>query len=185
VLVVSHIVFAFAQEFGAKPFFVWKGNPQGVKLVTGMFGHYNPFAGFLNGSLFFFLTYVCLGKDSKLRILHGVVVVGILVALALSQSRGGWLALASGGAIWLVVLLTYLKFTKSRAFGGALAAGCLMAVLGIFAAIWAVQRISEKRAEAKHGIAIVLRSRVILPISFITSIYKLFRTMGHWAYFLC
>lgn len=147
VVCVVNVGVAFAQNFGDQGFFVWKADPEKGKLVSGLFGHYNPFAAFLNGSVFLFLTCVFLSKKTSWRVVSGILAVGILAAVIFSGSRGGWVSLMVGSAVWMVAVLAYLKQKKSKAFGMAMVLGIIFMVLGLTSSVWVVQKITDKRAE--------------------------------------
>ncbi len=148
-LCVANVVVAFFQKFGAEGFYVWKeGGGDSVRVVSGLFGHYNPFSGFLNGSVFIFATFAFFGKKLWFRVCCGLLVVGILAAVVFGGSRGGWVSLVVGAAVWVMVVLAYLKQRKSRAFGVALVCGILFTVIGLASSAWMVQRIIDKRAES-------------------------------------
>ncbi len=145
IVCLGNLTFAFFQEFTNSAYFVWEESSGRKKAVTGIFGHYNPLAGFLNGSVFFFLTYGLLGKKLPWRILSGIIVVGAFVALLLSGSRGGWLSLLAGGSVWLLVVLTHLKQAKSKYFGLTLVLGMTLALLAISTAQWRLQKLTNER----------------------------------------
>ena len=131
----------------ANSFFVWKENPEELRFVSGLFGHYNPFSAFLNGSLFFFLSYLFLGKQRILRVFCGLMVVGLLSGVVLSGSRGGWVSLVIGIAVWLFLLMGYLWSRQSKLQGPVVLLGTLFVVFGSCSSIWAVKKISLNRAE--------------------------------------
>lgn len=160
-LCLGNVGVAFAQNFGDQGFFVWKADPEKRKLVSGLFGHYNPFAAFMNGSVFFFLTFVFLGKKISVRVVSGILVVGMLVAVIFSGSRGGWVSLMAGSAIWVIAVLTYLKQRQSKAFGVAMILGILFLVVGLTSSVWVVQKLTEKRAEISSELSGLKASTVV------------------------
>ena len=147
VICVAHLGVAAFQIPEGNSFFVWKENPEELRFVSGLFGHYNPFSAFLNGSLFFFLSYLFLGKQRLLRFFCGLMVVGLLSGLVLSGSRGGWVSLVIGIAVWLFLLMGYLWSRQSKLLGPVVLIGTLFVVLGACSSIWAVKKISSNRAE--------------------------------------
>ena len=147
IVCVVQLGFAIAQIYQGNTFYVWKENPEKLGSTTGLFGHYNPFAGFLNGSVFFFLSYLCLGKKIAWRVVCGVLVVGLLAGVVMSGSRGGWVSLIMGLVVWMFLLLGYLRKHKSKAFGPVFLLSVIVAVGGIGTSVWAVQKITEKRME--------------------------------------
>ena len=138
---------AAAQISMGNSFYVWKDNPEKLGNTSGLFGHYNPFAAFLNGSLFFFLSYLCLGRSLAWRVACAVLVVGLLSGVVVSGSRGGWVALVMALVVWMILLTGHLWQRKSKAFGPVLLIGIIVSVGGIGSSIWAVQKITEKRVE--------------------------------------
>lgn len=149
VVCVANVGVAFVQKFGDAGFFVWKDGGDGSsRVVSGLFGHYNPFSGFMNGSIFFFATFAFFGRRAWLRVVCGLLVVGILLAVIFGNSRGGWVSLVVGAVVWMVMVLAYLKQRKSRVFGVALVLGVLFMVTGLASSTWMVQRIIDKRAES-------------------------------------
>ncbi|MDB4669568.1 O-antigen ligase family protein [bacterium] len=138
---------AAAQISMENSFYVWKENPEKLGNTSGLFGHYNPFAAFLNGSVFFFLSYLCVGQKMAWRVVCGILVVGILAGLVVSGSRGGWVSLVMGLVIWMLLLMGYLWQVKSKAFGLVFLLGIVVCIGGIGSTVWAVQKITEKRTE--------------------------------------
>jgi len=133
------------QMLSGSDFFVWKDNAKKFDNKTGLFGHYNPFASFLNGSLFFFLSYLFLGKHTALKLLCGFLVVGILSGLISSGSRGGWLAFLIGAGVWLLLLTGYLWRRQSKLLGPVVLVGALVLILGAFSSIWVVKKMTAER----------------------------------------
>lgn len=71
--------------------------------VYGTFGQPNPYAGYINMTLTITLTLTLLGSNWKTRILAGLTTILLAVALYLTQSRGGDIALAA--AVLFIVTL--------------------------------------------------------------------------------
>ncbi len=155
VLCVANIGVAFSQKFGGEAFFVWKEATESSRLVAGLFGHYNPFSGFMNGSIFFFATFTFFGKKIWLRIGSGFLTVAIIAAVVFGGSRGGWVSLAVGLTVWVLMVLAYLKQRKSRVFGVAMISGILFMFIGLAGSTLMIQKIIDQRAEDMlelHGV---------------------------------
>lgn len=138
------------QKISPDLYYVWQTGEEGYQMIAGLFGHYNAFAAFLNGSIFFFLSYLILGKRTALRVAFAVLALVTVVALVLSGSRGGWLSFVVGGMAWLVFLVANLKQRGSRMVGGVAVAGVLLAVVGGVTSIPVIQKITEERVEANN-----------------------------------
>ena len=103
---------------------------EGIKM-TGMFGHYNLFAAFMNVSFFGALSFALeSGRGVKFRSFFGVLSLLILVAIFYSGSRGGWVAFLAGGGVFGAAYLMYLKWQESKHFGSLLLAFVLAIVAG-------------------------------------------------------
>ena len=147
VICVAHLGVAAFQMPEENNFFVWKENPENLKFLTGIFGHYNPFSAFLNGSLFFFLSYFFLGKKWVIKLLCGLLIVGILSGVVLSGSRGGWVSLVIGAVVWVFLLMGYLWKRQSKLLGPVVLVGFLFVIAGAFSSVWMVKKISSERRD--------------------------------------
>lgn len=147
VICVAHLGVAAFQMPEENNFFVWKENPEKLEYLTGIFGHYNPFSAFLNGSLFFFLSYLFLGKKWGVKLLCGLLIVGILSGVVLSGSRGGWVSLVIGAVVWVFLLMGYLWKRQSKLLGPVVLIGFLFVIVGAFSSVWMVKKISSERRD--------------------------------------
>lgn len=145
VICVAHLGVAAFQMPEENNFFVWKEDPEKLEYLTGIFGHYNPFSAFLNGSLFFFLSYLFLGKKWGVKALFGLLIVGILSGVVLSGSRGGWVSLVIGAMVWIFLLMGYLWKRQSKLLGPVVLIGFLLVIAGAFSSVWMVKKISSER----------------------------------------
>ncbi len=75
--------------------------------VYGTFDQPNPYAGYINITLAIVLTLALLAQNVMLRILAGMAMILLAIALYLSQSRGGEIAIAIGGIIVLAIIGAY------------------------------------------------------------------------------
>lgn len=71
--------------------------------IYGSFSQPNPYAGYLNMTLVLSLALLLLGNSLKVRVPAGIVSLILGIAVYLTDSRGGMLALAAG--IGLLILL--------------------------------------------------------------------------------
>lgn len=62
--------------------------------VYGTFDQPNPYAGYINMALTITLALLLLGKGLSIRMLAAITTISLLGVEILSQSKGGWLALA-------------------------------------------------------------------------------------------
>ena len=147
VICVAHLGVAAFQMPEGNSFFVWKENPEELRFVSGLFGHYNPFSAFLNGSLFFFLSYLFLGKKLVVKVLCGLLIVGILSGVVLSGSRGGWVSLVIGAVVWVFLLMGYLWKRQSKLLGPVVLIGFLLVIAGAVSSVWMVKKISSERID--------------------------------------
>ena len=147
VICVAHLGVAAFQLPEGNSFFVWKESPEELRFVSGIFGHYNPFSAFLNGSLFFFLSYLFLGKKWVVKLLCGLLIVGILSGVVLSGSRGGWVSLVIGAIVWFFLLTGYLWKRQSKLLGPVVLIGFLFVIAGAFSSVWMVKKISSERMD--------------------------------------
>jgi O-antigen ligase len=102
-------------------------------------------AAYLNGSVFFLLSYVVLGKRVGLRVFFALAVVAMVMALVHSGSRGGWLSLMVGGAVWLGFLLIDLKRHGSRLFVPLALVGLPLVVAGGVTSVGVVRLLTAER----------------------------------------
>ncbi len=144
-LALLNAAIALYQQWSPGIYYFWQSRAGEHQMVAGFFGHYNPFAAYLNGSVFFLLSYVVLGRRLGLRILLALGSVAIVAALVYSGSRGGWLSFVIGGAVWLVFLLVVLKRQGSRLFGPLALAGVLLMVAGGVTSIEVVRKLTAER----------------------------------------
>lgn len=149
VICVAHLGVAAFQMPEENNFFVWKENPENLEYLTGIFGHYNPFSAFLNGSLFFFLSYLFLGKKWVIKVLCGLLIVGILSGVVLSGSRGGWVSLVIGIVVWFFLLMGLLWRRQSKLLGPVVLIGFLFVIAGLCSSVWMIKKISSERIDQK------------------------------------
>lgn len=147
IVCVANVGIAVVQALSGSDYDFWEGSAKEASAVTGFFGHYNAFASFLNGAIFFFLSVALLGKGKIVRIGCILLVVGMLVALHLSGSRGGWISFVIGGVAWLIAINIWLVQQKSKWVGVSIIASFGLGVSGVLTSVLVVQKLSEKRAE--------------------------------------
>jgi O-antigen ligase/tetratricopeptide (TPR) repeat protein len=145
VVAVLNAVIALYQQWGPGIYYFWQTRTGDRQMVGGFFGHYNAFASYLNGSIFFLLSYVALGKRMGLRVVLGLAALAMVGGLVYSGSRGGWVSFVIGGAVWLVFLLIALKRSGSRLFGPAALIGIMLAVAGGVTSVGVIRNLTEKR----------------------------------------
>ena len=145
VLAVLNASVAIYQQWTPEAFYFWHGSSGDAQKIVGLFGHYNAFASYLNGSVFFLLSYVVLGKQTVLRILLAAGAVVVVAGLIYSGSRGGWISFVIGGGVWLVFLVVNLKRDKSRLFAPIAILGTVLVVVGGATSAGVIQRMTEKR----------------------------------------
>lgn len=73
--------------------------------VYGTFGQPNPFGGYINLILTISIALLLLGRDTRTRLLAGCAVIVLGIAEYLSQSKGGYIAIAV--AIYLILTLGF------------------------------------------------------------------------------
>jgi O-antigen ligase len=91
--------------------------------IYGTFDQPNPFAGFINMTLTIVIALCLLGRNLILRILAGVTALLLVVALYLSQSRGGELA--------LVIALLFIVATGMPRLRPLIGVGAIVALVGV------------------------------------------------------
>jgi O-antigen ligase len=94
--------------------------------VYGTFEQPNPYAGYINIPLSIALALALLGRGRKIRILSGLAAFLLGVAELLSQSKGGYAALAV--ALLFIVVVGMLRFRPVMGLLGIGALGFLEAV---------------------------------------------------------
>lgn len=88
---------------------------QASQYVSGFFSHYNYMANFCMLSALSVLGGVFSGKLVKSwRVMSGFVVLGNLVLLVMSHSRGAFIASAVGGVYFILLLLLAVGSRRSR-----------------------------------------------------------------------
>ena len=147
ILVALNVGLAISQSVLETPFYFWQPGGSDESHAIGLFAHYNAFASFLNGTVFFFLSYTFFGRNVAARWACALLSLGLIVTLVMSQSRGGWLSFVVGGSLWMVLLILFLKQRRSKLLGIISIAVVLLGVGGIVSSVWVVQRITEKRVE--------------------------------------
>lgn len=147
ILVALNVGLAISQSVLESPFYFWQPGGSDESHAIGLFAHYNAFASFLNGTVFFFLSYTFFGRNVAARCACALLSLGLIVTLVMSQSRGGWLSFVVGGSLWMVLLILFLKQRRSKLLGIISIAVVLLGVGGIVSSVWVVQRITEKRVE--------------------------------------
>ena len=147
ILVAVNVGLAISQSVLENPFYFWQLGGSDESHAIGLFAHYNAFASFLNGTVFFFLSYTFFGRNVAARWACALLSLGLIVTLVMSQSRGGWLSFVVGGSLWMVLLILFLKQRRSKLLGIVSIAVVLLGVGGIVSSVWVVQRITEKRVE--------------------------------------
>jgi O-antigen ligase/tetratricopeptide (TPR) repeat protein len=145
--VALNVGLAISQSVLESPFYFWQPGGSDESHAIGLFAHYNAFASFLNGTVFFFLSYTFFGRNVAARWACALLSLGLIVTLVMSQSRGGWLSFVVGGSLWMVLLILFLKQRRSKLLGIISIAVVLLGVGGIVSSVWVVQRITEKRVE--------------------------------------
>lgn len=119
---ITQALFGYAQSFFAlgPTSFVRDASLR----VYGTFDQPNPYAGYLNMGLCIALALTLFADAWKTRILSGITAAMLVIAVYLTQSKGGWLALGAAA-----VLITVLGLPRLRAWFGALSilALCLLA----------------------------------------------------------
>jgi O-antigen ligase len=144
---IVNVGLAISQSALENSFYFWQSGGADEDHAMGLFAHYNAFASFLNGTVFFFLSYVFFGRNVAARWACALLSVGLIVCLVMSQSRGGWLSFVVGGSLWMVLLVLFLKQRRSKFLGIVSIAVVALGVGGIVSSVWMVQRITEKRVE--------------------------------------
>ena len=135
--------------------------------VYGTFDQPNPFAGYLNIPLSIALSLVFLGSNWSTRVLAGLTSTLLAVAIYLTQSRGGEIALAV--ALFFIVIVGFPNLRKLIA----LAVGAGLVVIELFFAGWI----------PTYVITPVLKYLGIIQISFISPSaqdYSTAERLAHW-----
>ena len=144
---MANVGLAFSQLGLENSFYFWQSGGADEGHAIGLFAHYNAFASFLNGTVFFFLSYTFFGRNFAARWACALLSVGLIVCLVMRQLRGGWLSFVVGGSLWMVLLVLFLKQRRSKFLGIVSIAVVALGVGGIVSSVWMVQRITEKRVE--------------------------------------
>ena len=144
---IANVGLAISQSALENSFYVWQSGGADEGHAMGLFAHYNAFASFLNGTVFFFLSYVFFGRNAAARWACALLSLGLIVCLVMSQSRGGWLSFVVGGSLWMVLLILFLKQRRSKFLGIVSIAVVALGIGGIVSSVWMVQRITENRVE--------------------------------------
>ncbi len=87
--------------------------------VYGTFDQPNPYAGYINISLCIAVALALLGRSWAIRILAGLTAILLAVALDLSQSRGGFIAIA---VALLFIVVIGIPQIRTLVWAGALGA---------------------------------------------------------------
>ena len=104
---IVNVGLAISQSALENSFYFWQSGGADEDHAMGLFAHYNAFASFLNGTVFFFLSYVFFREECRSRWACALLSVGLIVCLVMSQSRGGWLSFVVGGSLWMVLLILF------------------------------------------------------------------------------
>src|SRR6266700_6694296 len=96
--------------------------------VYGTFDQPNPYAGYINITLAIVLTLALLAQNVMLRILAGMAMILLAIALYLSQSRGGEIAIA--GALLFIIIAGFPRLRLLAKIGGII----VLAIIGAYCA---------------------------------------------------
>lgn len=130
VIVLANVVVAGMQF--VNPEFSILGGPRHSPFATGLFTSPSYFADFMLGcGLFLLLPALFRSEHGLLRTLWGLASIAAFVAVALSRSRGGVIALAVGGVLLLLVLFPLLRQRSIRGL-----AAMLLALPVVLAGVW-------------------------------------------------
>ncbi len=152
---IANVLVAGAQNSSDSFFYVWREVSGGEGRPTGLFGHYNPFASFLNASAFVLLSFTLRSRQKKWRISSGILLIALVVSLVASGSRGGGIAFIVGFFVWVSAMLLDLKASNSKRFGVALLGASAGAVVVVLLGAFLVNRINSTRAaeaSERHGV---------------------------------
>ncbi len=96
--------------------------------VYGTFDQPNPYAGYINITLAIVLALALLAQNVMLRILAGMATILLAIAVYLSQSRGGELAIA--GALLFIIIVGFPRLRLLVKIGGIM----VLAIVGAYCA---------------------------------------------------
>jgi len=135
-----------AQLTSDSQFFLWR-EPYGTKPVaTGIFGHYNYMAAYLNASVFLFFALIFYFRTWWLRGLCLIVVLLSIGCVLASGSRGGWFGFVAGFGVMVVAGLSAMKARKHPGFGLAAVVSLVTLVAVVVTAVPVVQELTNRRA---------------------------------------
>ncbi|MFD0892763.1 O-antigen ligase family protein [Luteolibacter ambystomatis] len=127
VLAMANLVVALVQwhDPGFTPFFAGRKT---ASYPSGFYAHYNHFANFLLAAGFVACGRALVGGSGRrIRIAWAVVALACAGGIALSNSRGAWIASAAGLLVLLIGWLLDLKRRRAKSFG--------LAVVGVVVAL--------------------------------------------------
>lgn len=150
---IVNIGFSIIQWTSGEQRFVWREPFGKGQVVSGLFGHYNYFAAFLNSLVFIFLSLVFFTKERIIRVLSAILALASVGCLIASGSRGGWVAFVVGLVVWVILALLDLKARKHPWFGVSALLGVLVLVAAAVTAVPVVQKLTDRRGEARQEAA--------------------------------
>ena len=123
---------------------------------SGFYAHYNEAANFLIASSLLVAAAAFFGKHRMpTRIIWGLIAVAGLAAVFLTRSRGGILAAAVGGGVFLCAALVVGRRNRARWFGPALVAIPLLG-FGLAAYTYMGWRDAQELRQAGSGIVAMM-----------------------------
>jgi len=143
---LANAVMVACQVSSDSQLFLWRDSFALKPMLSGVFGHYNYMAAYLNGSVFLFFALSFYTKKWWLRGLCVLVVFASVACLLASGSRGGWLGFIVGFGVFVVGGLSAMKAAKHSGFGVAIVVSLVALVAGIITARPVIQELTNRRA---------------------------------------
>lgn len=146
---VLNTAFAYYQHQNAGMAYVFREGVIMEGVMTGLFGHYNYFAGFMNVVVILLLALIVSPSTArKERVVLAVLGVAFLGTIYLSGSRGGWLAFLAGVGGFGVLYALRLYQEKNPAFKLILG---LISVVLVFGGITLSQKFDHALDQRGHN----------------------------------
>ena len=150
-LVLANLGVAIWQWKADPTFLMFEARVNVDRQASGLLTHHNPFAAMMVGFLSYMVAALLMTKEIKWRILSLLGVLATVGSVALSQSRGGSIAMAAALVATIIGAILVKHFQKDRSAGKIAIYGLLGLVIMLFLAGGYFAFVEEGRGKDLFG----------------------------------